>query len=81
VAKKFIAPKIEIKQRKGSTGVMTGGNTEVFLDGKKLKGATKISFEVAANGIARVNVELLGQVAITGKIGQYSKVASKIQTE
>jgi len=81
MAKKFTASKIEIKQRKGSPGIMTGANTEVFLDGKKLTGATKISFEVAANGIARVNVELLGQVAITGKIGQYSKVASKIQTE
>jgi hypothetical protein len=81
MAKKVWAPKLEIRQRKGSRGVMTGGNTEVFLDGKKLRGATKVSFEVAANGVARVNVELLGEVAITGRIGQYSKIASKIQTQ
>ena len=81
MAKKLKVPKLEIRQRKGSRGVMTGGNTEVFLDGKKLRGATKVSFEVAANGVAKVNVELLGEVAITGKIGQYSKIASKIQTQ
>ncbi len=75
------APLIEIRQRKGATGIMTGGNTELFLDGKKISNATKVTFEVAASGIARVNIELLGQVAITGRIGKYSKVPSKIQTQ
>jgi hypothetical protein len=74
-------PKIEIRQREGSKGIMTGGNTEVLVDGKKLTTATKVSFEVAASGIARVNVELLGEIAITGRIGKYSKVPSKIQTQ
>jgi hypothetical protein len=72
---------IEIKQKKGSQGLMTGGNTELFIDGKKMTSATKVSFEVASNGVAKVNVELLGQVAVSGKIGQYTKTTAKIQTE
>ena len=81
MAKKTKYTKIEVKQRKGSRGLMTGGNTEVFVDGKKMTSVTKISFEVAANGVARVNMELLGSVAVSGKIGKYNKIHAKIQTE
>jgi hypothetical protein len=75
------APKIEIRQRKGSQGIMTGSNTEILIDGKKMGSATKVTFEVAANATAKVNVELLGRVAVSGKIGKYSKTVTKIQTE
>jgi len=81
MAKKFKAPKIEIRQRKGSHGIMTGANTEVFVDGQKLRGATKVSIDVAANSVARVNVELIGEIAFVGQIGHYTKIASKIQTQ
>jgi hypothetical protein len=74
-------PKIEIRQKNGSKGFMVGANTELFIDGKKMTTATKISFEVSAASMAKVNVEFLGEIVVTGKIGQYRQVASKIQTE
>jgi hypothetical protein len=61
---------IVIRQKEGSQGLMSGGNTELFIDGKKMTSATKVNFEVAAAGVAKVTVELLGQVTIVGKIGQ-----------
>jgi hypothetical protein len=82
VAKKKVKyPLIEIRQKKGSKGPMVGANTEVFMDGKRLAGATKVSFEVEAIGVAKVKVELLGQVVIVGKLGQYETSRTKIQTK
>lgn len=81
MAKNKKYPLIELRQRKGAKGIMTGGNTELLIDGKPLKGATKATFEVAANGVAKMTVEVLGQMAITGRIGSFSKVVSKINTE
>lgn len=73
-------PKIEIRQRKGSKGLMTGGNTEVLYNGKIIGSCTKAAFEVAANGVAKVTLELLGEVVVTGKIGKYTKVSTKLNT-
>lgn len=81
MAKKFQAPKIEIRQRKGSRGITTGCNVELYIDGKKITNATKVSFEVASNTVARVNVELIGELTFVGRIGKYTRIASKIQTE
>lgn len=64
---------VVIRQKEGSQGLMSGSNTELFIDGKKLTSATKVSFKVAAVGVAKVTVELLGQVVIIGKIGQLSQ--------
>lgn len=79
--KKFVAPLIEVRQRKGAKGVMVGANTEVLLDGKPLRGATKVTFEVCARGVAKLNVEFLGRMAVSGKIGEYSNTYAAIETK
>jgi len=37
--------KIEVKQIENTEGPMTGANTEIFIDGEKLRGVTSIKFE------------------------------------
>lgn len=73
-------PTVEIRQRKGSKGVMVGANTELYLDGKKIPNATKVSFEVAARGLAKVTIEIIGNVTISGKIGRFETVAASLQS-
>src|SRR5512135_1615095 len=59
MARKTNLHKIEIRQREGSMGAMAGANTEVLIDGKPLKGATKVEFSVEAGGLAKLKLELL----------------------
>ena len=66
--------KIEIRQRAGKTGIMTGANTEVLLDGKNLKFVTSASFKVDAEGVAKVTLEMVGDVVVTGVIGDLNQV-------
>jgi hypothetical protein len=62
--------KIEIRQKKYARNVMTGASTEVLVDGKKLKGVTKATFEVSARGIAKVQLEMLGDITVSGKLAK-----------
>lgn len=62
-------PKIEIRQKEDSGGAMTGANTEILMDGKPLKGVMGIKFQVTAGGVAKVNLDMIANVAVIGQIG------------
>lgn len=63
------AHKIEVRRRPGSEGtIQTGATTQIYLDGKLLGGATFFKFEVHARKVAKVTIELLGEVEIDADV-------------
>lgn len=66
--KNKLAPLLEIKQREDSKNkLMVGANTVILIDGKPLRGAQAVKFEVNARGIAKATVTLVGRFNITGR--------------
>jgi hypothetical protein len=65
---------IRMKKTTDPDQMMTGATTEVYLDGKKLLGCTKVIFEVEAGGIARATIEVVGRFAVHGQLGQMEQV-------
>lgn len=61
-------PVLEIRQRDGAEGIMVGANTELLIDGKHVKGAQAVTFEVSARGIAKATITLVGRFKVSGKI-------------
>lgn len=59
-------PKFELRMREGATGLMTGANTELLMDGKRLSTVTKVKVEVEARGLAKMTLEMFGQFEVTG---------------
>ena len=59
--------KVKIYQRTEGQA-MTGLNTIVELDGKKLDGVTKVTFEVSAGNIAKISLEMIGEINIDANI-------------
>lgn len=59
---------IEIRQKTGSVGPMTGLNTEILLDGKPLKGVLAALFTVQADGIAVLKLEVIGNFSIEANL-------------
>jgi hypothetical protein len=59
---------IEIKQKVGSIGPMTGRNTEILLDGKPLKGVLSAHFTIAADGIAVLKLDVIGNFNIEANL-------------
>lgn len=58
--------KFELKPIPGAKGrVSAGGNMRVLVDGKRMKGITKATFDVKAGGIATVKLEAVGIVNAT----------------
>lgn len=52
---------------------MTGGNTELLIDGEKVKGVSKVTLTIEAGGIAKLTMETYGVFKANGKyeVGQY----------
>lgn len=67
-------PKFELRMREGATGPMTGANSELLMDGKPIKGVTKITLEVAGHDMAKATIEVLGQFDFSGVLGDYEVV-------
>lgn len=61
-------PLLEIRQREGSEGLMVGANTELLIDGKPVKGAQRVSFEVNARGVATATITLVGRFKVSGRV-------------
>lgn len=60
---KKVPHKITVRNKNPGT-ISTGMNTEVLIDGKPLKYARFVKIEVKANGVAKVILEVLGEVDI-----------------
>ena len=58
----------ELRQREGSTGVMSGANTEFLIDGVKVPLATSVKIEVGAGELAKVTITAYGRFKASGKI-------------
>lgn len=72
--------KITIRNKLSDTGkVMTGASTEVLLDGKPLKGATFVKFEVKAKGVAKVHIEMFADADIEVDLPLELRPAEKIE--
>lgn len=46
--------------------VMVGANTEIWMDGVKLDNITAFKLEIPARGIAKITLEMVGQVSVIG---------------
>lgn len=61
--------KLVIRNCPGSEGQLSkGANMEVLLDGKPIKGATFVKFEVKAAKLAKVVIELYAEVEIEAEV-------------
>lgn len=64
------ATKIHVRNRAGSEGRLTvGANTEVLIDGVRLRGCQSIKFECHARKLAKVTIEVLAEVEIEAVTG------------
>lgn len=74
--------KITIKQKDEAIEqgrIMHGATTEVFIDGKPVRGLSGISFEVGAKQLAKVTMTMYGDVEIFGNIlGELNPVNKKV---
>ena len=59
-------PKFELRMREGATGLMTGANTELLMNGKRMGTVTKVKVEVEARGMAKMTLEMFGQFKVVG---------------
>lgn len=72
--KKLKLHKFEIKQKKEAKGrVGVGANTELWMDGKKMKGVTKVTLVCEARSVNKIRIELVGEFA-SNTIGYYEPV-------
>lgn len=61
--------KLTIRNKPGTEGQPTRGmNTDIFLDGKPLRGASFIKFEVGAKKMAKVMIELYAEVEVDATV-------------
>lgn len=59
-------PTIEIRQKPESTGISTGGNTELFIDGERMRSVRSLSLNVDARGVAELSLTMVGRI-VSGK--------------
>ena len=55
---------------------MTGGSTLITIDGKPVKGVTKVSFQVEAREPAKIILELVGDINIIGQYEPYMAITT-----
>ena len=58
--------------QKDKKDVMTGRNTCIEVDGKMLEGVKRVTFDVAAGGIANISIEMIGKIEIEAQIDEDS---------
>lgn len=63
----------EIKQR-DPKGLLHGANTLLLMDGKPVKGATRVTVEVGAKEVGKITIELFGRARV---LGSFSEVQLK----
>ena len=55
--------KIELKT-KNPNGISTGANTEIYIDGQRIKGVKSFKYEVDCKGVGVVTMQYYGNVNI-----------------
>lgn len=68
----------ELRQRENSTGVMTGANTELTMDGQKIMGVRKVKVEVEAGELAKITIEVVGRFHVIGQYGAEQIVQKEV---
>lgn len=61
-SKKSFPHKVELRSVAPKGKVSTGMNTNLYLDGVKVRGVTSAEISVVANGMARVTVTLIARL-------------------
>ena len=61
-------PKFTLRQKPGSSGIMTGANSELLLNGKRLPLVKEATVTVKAGGLAELQVTMLGSIEVEGKL-------------
>ena len=74
-------PKYELRMREGAVGLMTGGNAQLFVDGKKIPFVRKVKVEVEAGGLARMTLEVLGQFEVSGGFEPVIQVPLEVSSD
>ena len=68
MAKKRKVPQLVIQPRRGATGISTGANTLVYLDGKRLGSCYSVTYECDAKSIAYVTLKMYAQVTVKANV-------------
>jgi hypothetical protein len=68
MAKKRHVPQLVIQPRRGATGISTGANTLVTLDGKRLGSCYSVTYECDAKSIAYVTLKMYAQVTVKANV-------------
>ena len=56
---------LEIKPRPGCHGrATTGSNTRVYLDGKQLRGCSRVTVDISAGEVAKINLEMFATIKV-----------------
>lgn len=55
---------IVLRTKSKRARISTGQNVEILIDGEPVRGATRVSVDVPADGLARVTIEMVGQVHV-----------------
>lgn len=63
--------KFELRPRKNAEGISVGANMQLLMDGKPMKGVTKVKIEVEARKVAKINVTFIGKLE-THAISRYN---------
>lgn len=70
--------KIQVRNRPGAEGKITvGANTEILLNGERVRGANFIKIEIGAKKVARVMIELYAEVEVDSNFLLKEKVQVK----
>jgi hypothetical protein len=63
----YKAQKVTVRNKPGAEGRLTvGANTEVLLDGVRVRGVNFIKIEIGAKKLAKVTIELYAEVEVDG---------------
>jgi len=65
---------IIVRQKGDSKTIMTGYNTELLIDGKKMPFVKSFEFKVSSGGIAEATIKMYGHVEIEGNVEELKKI-------
>jgi hypothetical protein len=64
MSKKTIGHKFSLQPKAGATGLSTGSNMELYMDGKLMKGVSHVSIDLSARSLAKLTIEVYGNLSV-----------------